>query len=138
MRLEITRRSDLAIRLLRILERTEEPQRAVDLAKRVGSTPQFVPHVMKPLVQAGWVGSEPGPRGGYSLAMPLDSISVLTVIELIEGETDTGACVLSGGTCGGPVQCALHDAWSMARTALLERLDRVPVSTNTTPGGERQ
>lgn len=132
MRLEITRRSDLAIRLLRTLEAAQGPLRAMELAEEVGSTPQFVPQVLNPLVRAGWVDSEPGPRGGYRLARPLGSTSVLQLIELIEGTTANGTCVLRGGPCPGSDHCALHDAWAAARRALLDKLDEVPISTRTT------
>lgn len=128
MRLEITRRSDLAMRLLRALESATEPVRAFDLAEQVGSTPQYIPQVLNPLVRAGWVNSEPGPRGGYRLSGPLNDTSVLKLIELVEGKTDSGHCVLRGGPCHGSEQCALHDAWAVAREALLDRLDRIPIS----------
>lgn len=128
MRLEITRRSDLALRLLRVLERASGPLRAADLAEIVDSTAQYIPQVMSPLVRAGWVVSEPGPRGGYSLMGSLEDTSVLRLIELMEGRTDSDACVLRGGPCAGAERCALHDAWAIARTVLLERLARVPIS----------
>lgn len=108
--------------------------RAADLAERVGSTPQYVPQVMSPLVRAGWVRSEPGPRGGYSLTGPLGDTSVLMLIELMEGRTDSGACVLRGGPCAGAETCTLHDAWAMARTALLERLALIPISEGDDTG----
>lgn len=136
MRLEITRRSDLALRAIRLLEGVEGPVRAVDLADALASTPQYIPQVMTPLVRAGWVASEPGPRGGYRLAGSLGDRSVLELIELVEGETDTGACVLREGPCGGEEYCSLHEAWTVARTALLDRLAEVPVSTFTHPRGE--
>ena len=115
MRLEITRRSDLALRALRLLASTGDRLRAVDLAEHLGSTPQFVPQVMNALVKAGWVSSETGPLGGYALSGSLAQHSVLDLIELIEGPTDDGACVLRGGPCPGEEHCSLHDAWTTAR-----------------------
>lgn len=109
--------------------------RASDLADVVASTPQFVPQVMNPLVRAGWVVSESGPTGGYALAAPLSDRSVLELIELIEGRTDTGSCVLRGGPCSGMTQCALHDAWAEARAALTERLAAMSVSAGDHTGG---
>ena len=87
-----------------------------------------MPHVLGPLVRAGWVTSLPGPRGGYRLAADLEKRSILEVIELIEGPTDDGRCVL-GGPCRTEVRCVAHGAWSEARNALLERLEATPVST---------
>jgi hypothetical protein len=77
------------------------------LAEAVGSTSGFVSQVVNPLVRAGWVRSEPGPSGGYSLAVALDELSVLAVIEAIEGPTDSGRCVLVDRPCNESGTCAL-------------------------------
>lgn len=77
---------------------------------------------MTPLVREGWVRSEPGRSGGYVAAVPLDQLSVLDVIEAVEGPTDVTRCVLEARTCAGGGQCALHDAWAQARGRLLQDL----------------
>jgi Rrf2 family iron-sulfur cluster assembly transcriptional regulator len=127
MRLELQRKTDLAIRALTSLEggRMKGP----DLADAIGTTPAFVAHVMTPLVQRGWVQSEPGPTGGYRRVLDLESVSMLDVIEAVEGPTVTGKCVLRGGPCITDENCALHDAWMRARTALLDELAAIPLST---------
>lgn len=128
MRLEITRKSDLAVRALCALTSRERTKRT-DLAQAVGSSPGFMAQVMSPLVQAGWVASDPGPHGGYQLRVELSRLSMLEVIEAIEGPTINGRCVLRGGACPDQETCALHDAWGPAREALLERLRATPVSS---------
>jgi Rrf2 family protein len=127
MRLEITRRTELALRALRALERDGGTMKASKLATDLGSTSQYLPHVLRPMVQAGWLSSEPGPSGGYRLAEPLGGLSLLELIELIGGPTNTGSCVLRGGECG-TTECALHTPWMEARDALLEQLAAVSIS----------
>ncbi len=125
MRLEVTRKTDLAIRALCALD-CRGKLKASKLASIIDTTPGFVPQVLSPLVHAGWVASEPGPAGGYHLRVPLDEISFLDVIETVEGPTDTGECVLRGGPCGDE-PCALHDAWIPARQALTHHLANTPL-----------
>ena len=84
--------------------------------------------VIKPLVGQGWVRSDPGPSGGYSLEVELDSISVLAVVEAIEGPTDSGRCVLADRPCDEAGACALHVPWLRARDHLLAELDAVSVA----------
>lgn len=98
------------------------------LAEAVGSTPGFVSQVLTPLVRAGWVRSNPGPAGGYSLAADLDQVTVLDVIEAIEGPTDSGRCVLADRPCNESGTCALHFPWLRARTQLLSQLEAVSVA----------
>lgn len=132
MRLEFMRKTDLALRALRRLDAAGTPLQAGELAVALASTRQYIPQVLAPMVRAGWITSVPGPRGGYTLATDLTTRSLLEIIELIEGPTDDGRCVL-GGTCRSEVRCAAHDAWSEGRRALLDRLQSTPI---TTPGHE--
>ena len=134
MRLEVTRKSDLAVRALRALADREAGERlkGPDLAELVGSTPGFVAQVMTPLVRAGWVRSEPGPTGGYSLRVDLATVSVLAVVEAVEGPTDTGRCVLADRPCSERGLCALHTAWTRARQELLRELDATSVCEHAT------
>jgi Rrf2 family transcriptional regulator, iron-sulfur cluster assembly transcription factor len=126
MRLEISRKTDLAVRTLCRLKGNTR-MKGSDLAALVDATPGFMAHVMAPLVHAGWVVSEPGPLGGYVLRAKLDEISLLAVIEAVEGPTIDGRCVLRGGPCPTVENCALHDSWVPARDALLQRLAATPI-----------
>lgn len=123
------RKSDLAVRSLQVLAANPRRLKGPELADAVGSTSGFVSQVLTPLVRAGWVRSEPGPAGGYSLVADLADVSVLDVIETIEGPTDTGRCVLADRPCddGGP--CALHGPWLRARSQLLDQLGAVSVAS---------
>lgn len=92
------------------------------LAVDIGTTQGFLNQVMSPLVRRGWVRSDPGPTGGYSADFDPERVSVLAVIEAIEGPVDTGRCVLSDRECSETQPCALHRPWSNARAHLLEDL----------------
>ncbi len=128
MRLEVTRKSDLAVRSLQLLGDSQERMKGPELAVLVGSTSGFISQVLTPLVRAGWIRSDPGPSGGYSLTANLESVSVLAVIETIEGPTDMGRCVLSDRPCDEDGVCALHVPWLRARSQLHAQLDAVSVA----------
>ncbi|GJM38559.1 MAG: hypothetical protein DHS20C19_19260 [Acidimicrobiales bacterium] len=128
MRLEVTRKSDLAVRSLHALAVSSDRLKGPALAEAVGSTPGFVSQVLTPLVRAGWVRSDPGPAGGYSLTANLDELTVLAVIETIEGPTDSGRCVLADRPCNDGGTCALHVPWLRARSQLRTQLDAVSVA----------
>lgn len=129
MRLEVTRRSDLAIQALLALGPGTDRTKAAALAGKVGTTKGFLTQVMNPLVAQGWVRSDPGPTGGYASNFDPDEVSVLAVIEAIEGPVDTGRCVLEDRACDPTETCALHRPWSRARAHLLEDLGAQPLSS---------
>ena len=139
MRLELNQRTDLALRLLQVLDEAGGRLKAQDLADRAGSTAGFVPQVLAPLVAKGWIDSQPGPTGGYRIVSALGAISLLELIEASEGPTDAGQCVLVPRPCQAGGRCALHDPWTRAREALVAELSLTPLSAipaGTAPPGE--
>jgi Rrf2 family transcriptional regulator, iron-sulfur cluster assembly transcription factor len=132
MRLEVTRKADLATRAFLDLAALGRRAKSSELAERLGTTPGYLSQVLTPLVARGWVRSDPGPTGGYALAVAPAEVSVLEVIEAVEGPTDTGRCVLEDRPCGGGL-CALHVPWSQARAQLLAELSRTSLSTLVPP-----
>jgi Rrf2 family protein len=128
MRLEITRRADLAVRAMVELGEADGLVKATVLAEALDATPGFVPQVIGPLVKAGWVRSEPGPTGGYATSVDLADVSVLAVIEAVDGVTDDGRCVVADRACDGSAPCSLHTAWTKARNELVGVLGATTLS----------
>jgi Rrf2 family transcriptional regulator, iron-sulfur cluster assembly transcription factor len=127
MRLSVTRRADLATRALMVLVPGGK-LKAANLARTLDASPGFLAQAMTPLVNQGWVRSDPGPTGGYRLTADPATVSIRQVIEAVEGPTDTAACVLEDRPCAGGDHCALHLPWSRARALLLDQLAATPVA----------
>lgn len=128
MRLEVSRKSDLALRALSALHAETGRMKGPALAREVGSSAGFMSQVLGPLVRDGIVRSDPGRSGGYSLGVDLTTLSVLRVIEAIEGPTDSGRCVLVGRPCTESGPCALHMPWTRALGLLIGELDATTVA----------
>ncbi len=133
MRLEITRRSDLASRAVVVLARAGGRMKSAELAEVLGTTAGFVPQVLGPLLERGWVTSVPGPTGGYEAAASPGRLSVLDVIEAVEGPTVTGRCVLVDRPCNDAGHCAMHQPWGRARAGLLDELARTTLDQLEVP-----
>ncbi len=125
----MTRRTDLATRALLALAERGERAKAAELAGELDASAGFLTQALTPLVERGWVRSVPGPTGGYTATAALEDISVLDVVEAVEGATDVAGCVLEDRACAGGGRCVLHDAWAKARTDLLRELAATPLST---------
>ena len=102
------------------------------------TSPGFLSQAMTPMVNRGWVRSEPGRSGGYMAVTPLEDVSVLDVVEAVEGPTDVTRCVLEDRACAGGGRCALHDAWAQARGHLLRDLAETPLSAIASPRRSRR
>lgn len=125
MRLELTSRTDLALRAMRQLRISGARESRAILASELRTSPDFLARVMAPLVDQGWVDSRPGRSGGYLLSDEAERISVLDVIQVTEG-VPVDRCVLRSGPCEPDEKCALHDPWTKARDALLAELSVSP------------
>lgn len=133
MRLELMRRTELALKALTFLharatsggasaQQLDGRVKASEIAEVVDTTLAHVPHVLAPLVSAGWVTSSPGPTGGYRATNEAGSVSLLALIEAVEGPVDDRRCVLADRSCAEEGHCALHIPWQSARTALCDEL----------------
>ncbi len=127
MRLELSKRTDLALKALTFLHALSGATGHA-MARAIGTTSNYLPQVLKPLTERSWVSGTPGPGGGYRLNVDLAELSVLDVIEAMEGATELDECVLRGAPCPAPEPCALHESWSRARGALLAELGSTSVA----------
>lgn len=59
---------------------------ATQMADGGGVSSRFLLHVLRLLVEAGILTSRKGPSGGYTLARPPAEISLLEVLEAVEGK----------------------------------------------------
>ena len=133
MRLELTNKTDLALRAIGHLIDNQDPIAGPVLAGSIGTSTFYLPQVMKPLVSSGWVTATSGRNGGYILEADPDRLSVLDVIEAIEGPTDDERCVLRGAPCPAEEPCALHTSWVGARDALMNELRAASVTAAIQP-----
>jgi len=124
MRLELTRRGDYAVRtMLALAAHNGDGWLSVARISATMAIPErFLPRVMTELVRTGLVEGRLGRTGGYRLARPASSITLLDVIHAVEPDDGERTCVLRGGPCGRDGLCAVHGVFSDARVALLERL----------------
>ena len=124
MRVELTKRADYAIRAVLALARARDGE--LMSVRRVAEEQQipvrFLPQVMTDLVRAGLADGVEGRAGGYRIARPAASISLLDIIEAIEGDSRRRSCVLRGGPCAVNGVCDVHEAFMSAQEALLGRL----------------
>lgn len=132
MRLELSNRTDIAFKALAHLDSHRESTGKAT-AEAIATTSNYLPQVLKPLVDRGLIAGTPGPGGGYRLTTDLEHVSVLEVIEAMEGKTVQNQCVLRGAPCPAPEPCALHDSWQRARDALLAELGSTSVASTFEP-----
>ena len=133
MRLELTKRADYAVRAVVALSRSADGERLS--ARRIATDQRvperFLPQVMRDLVRAGIVEGTVGRTGGYRLARPSSEISLLQVIEAVEGDSRRRVCILRGGPCALAAVCDVHEVFAGAQDDVLGRLRTTTIAAAT-------
>lgn len=123
MHFELSNRTEFARRVLNFLAADgDTTHKGAELAEIAGTTRYYLPQVMRPLVAAGWVESEPGPTGGYRVTPVARRATLWDLVTTMERTIDDGRCVLTGEWCNPDHACSVHLAWKKARATLQSEL----------------
>lgn len=122
--MQITRQADYAIRAVRYLAHQGENQRSATstVAKEMSIPPSFLAKIISQLSIAGLLHTSRGARGGVTLARDPKDISLLDVVEAIDGPILLNECVGDPGECEFANDCAMHPIWLEAQETLVKRL----------------
>lgn len=108
---------------------------AAELARYHGVPPAYLAKHLQACARAGIVETVTGPRGGYRLARPPAAITVLDVVEAIDGVTPAFRCAeirRRGPTAAAPERytgrCGIHRAFLDADVAWRDVLRRTSIA----------
>ncbi len=88
----------------------------------------FLSKIAQNLATAGLIQIVKGPLGGYRLLKSPENISLLEVIEAVEGEIYLNECLLYSQSCKRSACCSVHQVWKSARAGLRETLGRADLA----------
>jgi Rrf2 family protein len=124
--MQLTRAADYAVRVmihLAGLPPGTRVQRAT-LAKATDVPESFMSKVLQALVRARLVASRRGVDGGFELISSAEKISLLNVVEAIEGPIHLNFCMMPGDPCDRHVSCPAHVIWAEAQAAMTAVLEK--------------
>jgi Rrf2 family protein len=108
--MKLTRASSYALHAVAYMaqQKTDKPIASHNIAEERDIPERFLLKVLKPLVSARVLQSIKGPNGGYKLARPANDITILEILEAVDG----------------PIQG--HASWSEENNPVLNsRLDNI-------------
>ena len=122
--MQITRQADYAVRAVLYLARLGNSERAATstVAQEQRIPPSFLAKIISQLSIAGLLHTSRGARGGVTLAREPKDISLLEVIEAIDGPIQLNECVGEDGVCSFGDGCPLRPVWCEAQDELVKRL----------------
>lgn len=110
---------------------------ASELAERAGLEAPTVAKVLKPLAQAGLVAGFRGANGGYRLALDAAAISLVDIVEAMEGPLGMTECSVHAGQCGIEDSCGVRANWRRINDVVSDALRDVSLAQLLLPPATR-
>ena len=121
--MQITRQADYAVRAVLHLAHNGDQRIATStIAEKQRIPPSFLAKIISQLSIAGLLHTSRGARGGVTLARDAKDITLLEVVEAIDGPIQLNECVGENGTCSFDSDCPLRPVWCDAQEELVGRL----------------
>ena len=121
--LRVTKLTDYATVVLTVLAaRPGEVLSAADLAEQSGLETPTVSKLLKPLAQAGLVEGLRGVHGGYRLSRDAADITLIEIVEAMEGPLAMTECSQQESHCGIAHQCGARANWRLINDVVADAL----------------
>ncbi len=130
--LRLTQEADNALRLMYLLAKNGERADAPTLAEKAGIAQQFALKILRKLKEGHLVQAVPGAHGGYYLARPAQQVSVLQIVEQIDGALYLNRCLENGFVCSRmgvhTERCVVNQLFARINRSVAEQLGAVTLA----------
>jgi Rrf2 family protein len=124
--MQITRQADYALRAMLYLARLEPNQRAStsQIAEFQQIPPSFLAKIISQLSIARLIHTSRGAHGGVVLARKPEEISLLDVVEAIDGPITLNECTSDPNICSFGNNCPIHEVWCETQKEMVNKLSQ--------------
>ena len=121
----VTRETDYAVRCVLYLANDKDRFASVtEISKAMHIPKTFLAKILQRLVRNKIVESIRGMKGGFRIAKKPAEISLLDVMEAIQGCAVINVCAVDSKLCNRSSVCAVHPIWVEIRREVEQRLKR--------------
>lgn len=125
-----SRSSEYAIRAFVHLAQVPDGKYAMvkNIAEQEEIPAHFLAKILQQLARKGLLRSSKGPTGGFILRVPPDEVSLLQIVEALDGLGDYEKCASGLAECNDQAPCGMHDSWKALRSRIMEYLERTTIA----------
>jgi len=88
----------------------------------------FLAKILQQLARKGLLRSSKGPTGGFCLRTSPKDISIIQLVEALDGLTDYQRCVSGLAECNDDAPCGMHDSWKTLRSSIMDYLEQTTIA----------
>lgn len=89
-----------------------------EMSETMGISFHFLTKILQKLTQGGVLKSTRGAKGGIALAKPAERITLLDIVQIMDGPGLFDGCILGLTGCGERKPCPLHRHWGRERSRI--------------------
>jgi Rrf2 family protein len=124
----LTRESDYAVRALAALGTSGGHVQVARIAQEQAVPFDFLQKILRKLKTAGFVTVRRGPGGGFALARPPADITLLDVLDAVQGPLTVSQCLLDGYECPMASTCPVRDRLAAVQDSVRSSLAGITLS----------
>jgi len=125
-----SRSAEYAIRAFVYLASAPKDQyvMAKQIAAGTSIPAHFLAKILQQLARKGFLRSSKGPTGGFCLRQAPGRISLLDIVETVDGLQGYERCIGGFPDCNDNAACGLHDSWKPIRSRIIEYLEGTSIA----------
>ncbi len=116
----------------------EEYAMVKNIAAEAGIPSHFLAKILQELARDGFLRSSKGPGGGFRLRQPAAEISMLKIVEAVDGAGRFDRCIGGSPECTDRAPCGMHDSWKLLRSRIIEYLEGTSIADLANALGEKR
>ena len=128
--MKLSTRARYGVRLMTALARahSEKPVFLKDIATGEEISEKYLSLIVIPLRAAGLIKSRRGARGGYNLTKAPQEITLLSIVEALEGKIILVDCVKKPSSCSRTATRAARDVWHALGERISDTLNSITLA----------
>ena len=121
-----SRSAEYAIRAFVHLATVPEGKYAMvkNIAEQEEIPAHFLAKILQQLARKGLLRSSKGPTGGFALRMDPNEVTLLTIVEALDGLAPYQQCASGLSECTDDMPCSMHDSWIALRQRIMDYLGK--------------
>jgi Rrf2 family protein len=121
-----SRSAEYAIRAFVHLAQVPEGRFAMvkNIAEEEDIPAHFLAKILQQLARKGLLRSSKGPTGGFSLRVDPAEISLMDIVDALDGMAPYQQCASGLAECSDEMPCSMHDSWVALRSRIMDYLGK--------------
>ncbi len=98
------------------------------IAEQADIPSHFLAKILQQLARKGFLRSSKGPTGGFALRMAPAEITMMQIVDAVDGIADFNRCPAGLSECNDQQPCGMHDSWKGLRQRIMEYLEKTTIA----------